>query len=69
MSEDTPIIMTRLLADSGGNMKGGLAQVGSVGKTMATRSCTNWRASVRSVPRSNSSMIEDSWATDFDLMT
>ena len=69
MSDDSPIINTRRLADSGGNMKGGLAHVGSVGKTMATRSCTNWRASVRSVPRSNSSMIEESWATDFDRMT
>ena len=37
--------MIRLVADSGGIIHGGLAQVGSVGVTCARRSCTSCRAS------------------------
>ena len=38
-SDDSPIFMIRLVADRGGIMKGGLAQVGRVGVTCAMRSC------------------------------
>ena len=37
--EESPIFMTRLVADTGGIMTGGAAQVGSVGITVAIRSC------------------------------
>ena len=36
--------MIRLVADSGGIIHGGLAQVGSVGVTCATAPVTSWRA-------------------------
>ena len=36
--------MIRLVAESGGMIHGGLAQVGRVGATCATRSVTSWRA-------------------------
>ncbi len=45
---------------------GGLAQVGMLGSTSPTRSWTSWRARFSSVPFSNTSLIDDSWATDFD---
>src|SRR4029453_6817303 len=47
-------------------MTGGAAQVGNVGVTVAIRSATSWRASSRSVSRSNSSTICDSCSTDLD---
>ena len=40
-SEESPIFMIRLVAESGGIMNGGLAHVGSVGVTCAMRSCTS----------------------------
>ena len=58
--------MTRLVADSGGIIHGGLAQVGRVGVTWAIRSCTSCRARISSVPRSKMSWIDESWATDFE---
>ena len=42
--------MIRLVDDSAGIMNGGLAQVGSVAVTCATRSATSWRARSSSVP-------------------
>ena len=38
--EETPIFMIRLVAESGGIIQGGLAQVGRVGVTWAMRSWT-----------------------------
>ena len=58
--------MIRLVADSGGIIHGGLAQVGRVGVTWAIRSCTSCRARISSVPRSKMSWIDESWATDFE---
>ena len=48
--DEIPIFIMRLVADNGGNITGGAAQVGSVGETMATRSATSCRAFSRSVP-------------------
>ena len=55
--------MTRLVVDSGGRITGGAAQVGSERVTVARRSWTTWRASIRSVPRSKTSSIEESCGT------
>ena len=44
-------------------MNGGTRQVGNDGVIAARRSCTNWRAPRRSVPRSKMSVMEDSWGT------
>ena len=70
VSDDSPIFMTRLVAESGWIMNGGLAQVGSVGRDdVAMRSCTTCRASRRSVPRSKIISICESCGTDFDRIT
>ena len=61
--------MTRLVEERGCSMKGGAAQLGSVGATVARRSCTNWRAAMRSVPGSKIIRIDESWGTDFERMT
>src|SRR4030095_9429027 len=61
--------MTRLVADSGCSMTGGLAQVGRVGSTPAMRSWTSCRACSRSVPILKISSIDDSWGTDWERMT
>ena len=66
--EESPIIITRLRPIRGQH-EGRRCPGRELGKTMATRSWTNCRACMRSVPRSNSSMIEESWATDFERMT
>src|SRR3990170_2984219 len=67
--DEIPIFMQRLVADSGGNITGGAAQVGSVGVASETRSCTTCRASSRSVPGLKIILIDDSWATDLERMT
>ena len=36
---------------------------------MASRSCTSCRASIKSVPGSKISLIDDSWSTDLERMT
>jgi hypothetical protein len=49
--DDTPIFMIRLVADSGGIIQGGLAHVGRVGVTCASRSWTSClRAASRPCP-------------------
>ena len=68
-SEVSPIFMTRLVAERGCRMTGGLAHVGSVGVTAAIRSATSWRASSRFPPRSKISSIEDTSRTDFERIT
>jgi hypothetical protein len=67
-SDDMPIFMTRLVAESGCIMNGGLAHVGRVGVTIATRSWTSWRASSRSDPGSKIITIDDSPVTDVERM-
>ncbi len=69
VSEVSPIFIVRLVADSGWIMKGGLAQLGRVGTTVAIRSATSWRAVKRSVPCSKISSIWDSCSIDLDRMT
>src|SRR5918998_1795654 len=69
VSEVSPIFMIRLVEDSAGIMNGGLAQVGRVAVIWASRSATSWRARSSSVPRPKISTMEDSWATDLDLMS
>ena len=66
VSERSPISMVRLVEERGGMIHGGLAQVGMFGSTSPTRSWTSWRARRSSVPFSNTSLIDDSWATDLD---
>ena len=68
-SDDNPIFITRLVADKGCIMAGGVDQLGNVGVTAVSRSCTNWRARSRSVPRSKIISIDESCGTDFDRMT
>ena len=69
VSEVSPIFMIRLVEESPGIMNGGLAQVGRVAVVWASRSATSWRARSSSVPRPKISTMEDSWATDLDLMS
>jgi hypothetical protein len=45
-----PICMTRAVAETGGIITGGAAQVGRLGVTIASRSWTSWRACCRLVP-------------------
>jgi hypothetical protein len=61
--------MTRLVADRGWIMNGGLDQVGRFGVTEAMRSATNCRAVSRSVPRSKIISIDDSCSTDLERIT
>ena len=56
----------RLVAESGGIIHGGAAQVGRSDVTWARRSCTSWRARISSVPRSKMRRIDESWETDFE---
>ena len=65
-SEVIPMCITRRVADTGGIITGGAAQVGRVGVTMRTRSETSWRASRRSVPGLKSSWIDERCATDLE---
>src|SRR5437899_3922129 len=66
--EESPIFMTRAVADTGWIMTGGAAQVGNVDVTVTTRSWTTCRAFRRSVPGLKMSSIDDSWETDFERM-
>ena len=69
VSDVRPIFMVRLVAESGWIMNGGLAQLGSVGTTVAIRSATSCLAVRRSVPCSKISSICDSCSIDRDRMT
>src|SRR5918994_3646805 len=68
-SEVIPIFMTRLVEESGGIMKGGLAQVGKLGAAAVMRSCTNCRASYRSVSLLKISWICERSATDLERIS
>src|SRR5438445_10071375 len=65
--EDSPIVMTRLVADTGWSMAGGFAMFGSI-NDMVRRSCTNCRACMRLVPGSKIIRIDDRPATDVECM-
>src|SRR6478752_450049 len=64
--DDMPIFITRLVADNGGNMTGGAAQVGRLGVAVASRSWTNCRTCSRSVSGLKISWMLDSWGTDLE---
>src|SRR5688572_19132949 len=64
-----PIFITRLVAESGCSITGAFAQLGKVGEAIANRSCTSWRAIIRSVPRSKISTISESCGADLDRIS
>src|SRR3990172_66866 len=67
--DEIPIFIIRLVAESGGSMTGGLAQLGNVGTTVTMRSFTICRASSKSVPGSKYILIDDKSGTDLERMT
>ena len=67
--DDRPIFMIRLVAETGGIITGGAAQVGSVGATVLRCSWTSWRAVRKSAPRLNRSVMCESCGTDSERMT
>src|ERR671919_1699373 len=68
-SEVIPIFMTRLVDDRGGIIQGGLAQVGKLGEASDRRSCTNCRASYRSVSLLKMSWICERSETDLERIS
>src|ERR687890_696347 len=68
-SEVIPIFKTRAVDDSGGIMKGGLAQVGKVGAATVRRSCTNCRDWYRSTSLLKMSWICERSATDLERIS
>src|SRR5215217_4440514 len=68
-SEVIPIFMTRLVDDRGGIIQGGLAQVGKLGEASDRRSCTNCRASYRSVSLLKRSSICERSETDLERIS
>src|ERR671914_1945924 len=68
-SDVSPIFMIRLVDDSGGIMKGGLAQVGRVGAAAVRRSCTNCRDWYRSTSLLKMSWICERSATDLERIS
>src|SRR5215831_1671184 len=65
--EDIPTIMARLVADSGGKMTGGCATLGNAYARLS-RSLTNCRARMISVPGWKMRVIEDNPGTDVESM-
>src|SRR5437879_883628 len=61
--EESPTIMTRLVADRGWRMTGGCATFGNAYARLR-RSLTNWRARMTSVPGWKVRMIDESPGTD-----
>src|ERR687897_152465 len=68
-SEVIPIFMTRLVEERGGIIQGGLAQVGRLGDASDRRSCTNCRASYRSVSLLKRSWICERSVTDLERIS
>ncbi len=68
LSDDSPIIITRLAEDSGWSIVGGRETLGSAWACVSC-SCTSWRPRNRSVSGSNTSTTEDSPGTDSERMT
>src|SRR5215207_9356186 len=64
--DDRPTIIDRLADDSGCSMTGGLETLGRA-YAMVRRSCTNWRASIRSVPGSKTRRTDESPGSDLEL--
>ena len=60
-----PICIARPVAETGANMTGGAAQVGSVEATWVIRSWTSWRALSSSTFGLKISSIADNFGTDF----
>src|SRR3990170_1143374 len=67
--DEIPIFIARLVDDKGWIMTGGAAQVGNRGVTAATRSCTNWRARMRSVPGLKMRTMSERSGTDLERIT
>src|SRR5262245_66046844 len=63
-----PIFMTRLAEETGWSMTGGLETFGRA-CACVSRSCTIWRAFIRSVPGEKIISIVESPAIDSDWMT
>src|SRR5919112_3951073 len=68
-SEVIPIFITRLVDERGGIIQGGLAQVGRLGDASVRRSCTNCRASYRSVSLLKRSSICERSLTDLERIS
>src|SRR5712691_12371414 len=64
--DDTPIFISRLVEESGDNITGGRATAGNRPASAANRSCTSWRARIRSVPDWKISTTDDNPSTDFE---
>ena len=64
-----PIFITRLVADNGGSMTGGAAQVGRKGVTLANRSCTSCRTRSWSASGLKISWMLDNCGTDLERMS
>ncbi len=64
--DDIPICTARPVAETGGSMTGGAAQVGRLETTVSNRSATSCLASSRSVPGLKISSIDDSCGTDLE---
>ncbi len=64
--DETPILSSRLVDDRGERITGGLATTGSRVASIASRSCTSWRARIRSAPSAKIITTDDRPSTDFD---
>ena len=64
--DETPILRSRLVDESGERITGGLATTGSRVASTASRSCTSCRARIRSVPSAKIITTDDRPSTDFD---
>ena len=64
--DETPILSSRLVDESGERITGGRAAAGSRGASTASRSCTTCRAAIRSVPSLRIRTTDESPSTDFD---
>jgi len=62
--DEMPIFMTRLVEDRGWSITGMPEDLGSSAIASFRRSCTRWRAAMRSVPILKSSTTCDSPVTD-----
>src|SRR5437660_12299278 len=65
--EESPTIITRLVADRGGRMVGGCATLGNA-YTRLRRSLTNCRARMMSVPGWKMRVIDETPGTDVERM-
>src|SRR5262245_29948089 len=66
VSDQTPILSTRLVDDKGDRITGVLAREGSWPVNVNRRSCTSCRAAINSAFSSKISTTDDNPSTDFD---